>query len=326
VIIASRDIQPDVDVTASVRVRGVTAQWTTRAHELRLVNDDVASPLLLMPPPTRHAFDLLAAHGVTLGRSTLGAPMLGVKCGCNDAFLVDAVGEHGNEVSVERAGRRGTIERELLRPLLRGEAVTAWSIHRTRSAIVWTHSAPGSPLAVLPTAAAHWLSPWKRRLVARSDLRAPRMWWSLFRTEGADASASRVVWSDFGRRPRAAVLAAGDPTVPLNTCYVVRCENSEDALALCALINSPLAAAWLNALAEPARGGWRRYLAWTVSLLPIPKDWSRARARLAPLAERALIGRPPDDDELLAEACAAYRVRRADMEPLLAWCHLPTNS
>jgi hypothetical protein len=122
------------------------------------------------------------------------------------------------------------------------------------------------------------------------------------------------------------MLAAGDPTVPLNTCYVLRCENSEDALALCALINSPLAAAWLNALAEPARGNWRRYLAWTVSLFPIPKDWPRARARLAPLAERALIGRPPDDDELLAEACAAYRVRRADMEPLLAWCHLPTSS
>ena len=105
----------------------------------------------------------------------------------------------------------------------------------------------------------------------------------------------------FGKVPRAAVLPAGDPTVPLNSCYVLSCDDVCDAYALTALLNGPLAAAWLNAIAEPARGGWHRYLAWTVSLLPLPNDWARARSLLAPLTERALGGSAPTNDELLAK-------------------------
>ena len=142
----------------------------------------------------------------------------------------------------------------------------------------------------------------------------------LFRTEAADCSRTRVVWSDFGRAPRAALLAAGDPTVPLNSCYVLACDDRADALALMALLNSPVAAAWLNAVAEPARGGWHRYLAWTVALLPLPGDWTRARTVLAPLAERALLDDVPSDEELILAACSAYRIRREHVAPLLAWC------
>jgi hypothetical protein len=162
------------------------------------------------------------------------------------------------------------------------------------------------------------------QLANRTDLRGSAIWWTLFRTEGADHSRTRVVWSDFGRAPRAAVLPVGDLTVPLNSCYVVSCDDVLDALALTTLLNSPLAAAMLNAIAEPARGGWRRYLAWTVSLLPLPRDWPRARAILAPLAERALLGHAPTSDELLTAACGAYRLRRADIASLIAWCHSQT--
>jgi hypothetical protein len=142
----------------------------------------------------------------------------------------------------------------------------------------------------------------------------------LFRTEAADSTRTRVVWGDFGRAPRAALLAPGDPTVPLNSCYVVACDERVDALALTALLNGPLAAAWLNAIAEPARGGWHRYLAWTVGLMPLPSDWRRARELLAPLAERALLGDVPTQEELLLSSCRAYRIRREDASPLVAWC------
>jgi len=170
-------------------------------------------------------------------------------------------------------------------------------------------------------AAVRWLAPWRRRLAARADLRGTRAWWSLFRTEGATASAPRVVWSDFGRSPRAAVIATGDPTVPLNSCYVLACPDLDDALALAALLNSRLAAAWLNAIAEPARGGWHRYLGWTMSLLPLPSDWARARSILAPLAERAACDSAPTDAELLDAVCRAYRLKHVDVAPLLAWEH-----
>ena len=129
----------------------------------------------------------------------------------------------------------------------------------------------------------------------------------------------RVVWADLGRAPRAVVFRAGDPTVPLNSCYVVPCTTLADAHALAALLNSPLAAAWLNPLAEPARGGYRRYLGWTTALLPVPQRGGEARAILAPLGERAGAGDPPAADELLAAVLRAYRVAFGDVAPLLTW-------
>jgi hypothetical protein len=194
-------------------------------------------------------------------------------------------------------------------------------VRPTTSAIVWTHDAAGAPLDHLPPLTARWLAPWRSRLVARSDLRGARAWWTLFRTEAADGARARVVWSDFGRAPRAAVLPAGDPTVPLNSCYALACDEPDDALALAALLNSALVAAWLGVVAEPARGGWHRYLAWTIALLPLPLDWPRARAMLAPIARRAMLGEPPATQRLLDVACRAYRLKQFEVAPLLAWSH-----
>ena len=324
-VIASRQSASDAGVDVAVRGRSLDVIWRAPTPDIRLVRQDAGSPWLLLPPLVRAAFDCVTAHGVPLAESSIGHATLGVKCGCNDAFMVDALSDDGGMVGVAHQGRRGLVERSMLRPLLRGEAVAAWRIAPSPTAMLWTHAPSGLPLAVLPAGAARWLSPWRRQLTHRTDLRGGTRWWSVFRTEAADASRSRVVWSDFGRVPRAALLPAGDPTVPLNSCYVVHCANPIDALALTTLLNTPIAAAVLNAIAEPARGGWRRYLAWTVGLMPLPRDWTRARDILAPLAERALLGNLPSSDDLLDAACRAYRLRRTDVAPLIAWCHAPTN-
>jgi hypothetical protein len=236
--------------------------------------------------------------------------------------VVEVTGS-GALASVAQGTRRGSVECELVRPLLRGERVVPWRLPPTSSAIVWTHGGDGAPLATLPPHAARWLAPWRGRLASRTDLRGTRRWWSLFRTEAADCRRTRVVWGDFGRVPRAAVIPAGDPTVPLNSCYALACESADDAFALAALLNSVVAAAWLGAIAEPARGGWHRYLAWTVSLLPVPHDWPRARALLAPVARRAAAGEPPSTQALLEQVCSSYRLKPADVAPLLAWSHRP---
>jgi hypothetical protein len=323
VVMVGAGTRAGTTLRVAVRRRSLDVEWSAEPDSIRFDAADPASPWLLLPPDARAAFDRVVARGRPLASSALGRPTLGVKCGCNDAFTVRLLSAERGCAAVAQGERRGAVELELLRPLLRGETVTTWRLRPTESAIVWTHAAHGGPLDALPERAARWLAPWRRRLSARSDLRGARAWWSLFRTEGATASCTRVVWSDFGRRPRAAILAAGDPTVPLNSCYVLPCADPEDALAFAALLNSRLAAAWLDALAEPARGGWHRYLAWTVSLLPIPTDWPRARALLAPLAERAVLGTPPNDTELLDAACRAYHLKHDDVAPLLAWSHRP---
>lgn len=322
VIVAATRVERAVDeMHAVVRRRSLEVTWRAPATSVRFDRADPASPWLLLPPEVRAAFDRVTTRGTPLGASALGRPTLGVKCGCNEAFALDVTGGEDDALIVTRDGRQGTVERALVRPMVRGETVVPWRLRPTSSAILWTHDADGAPLRALPPHAARWLARWRSRLAGRSDLRGNRAWWSLFRTEAADCRRARVVWCDFGRTPRAAVIPAGDPIVPLNSCYVLACDDRRDALAVAALLNSALAAAWLGAIAEPARGGWHRFFAWTVALLPLPHDWPRARSLLAPLAERAFDGEPPGTFELLDAVCLAYRVKQAEVAPLLAWAH-----
>jgi hypothetical protein len=203
--------------------------------------------------------------------------------------------------------------------VVRGEhvSVTAEQVG-DRECIVWTHGEDGRALRELPPAAAAWLAPWRDRLTRRSDARGGAPWWSVFRTDGASPDRARVVWPDLARAPHPRCLAPGDPHVPLNSCYVARFDHGDDARAFAALLASPPVAAWLAALAEPARGGYRRFLAWTVALLPVPADWACARAALGALGPSA------GPDALTRAVLALYGIRAEAVEPLLAWSRAAT--
>lgn len=75
----------------------------------------------------------------------------------------------------------------------------------------------------------------------------------------------------------------------------------------------------VGAVAEPARGGYRRHFAWTMARLPVPDDWARAREILAPLGERALRGDPPGRAELMAAVLSTFRIRPQVVAPLIEW-------
>jgi hypothetical protein len=309
-------------VRAALHRRSNALEWEQPLESLAL-DPSPGAPWLVLPPEVRAGFDRLSAAGIPLARAATGRPLLGTKCGCNEAFIVTprpgwcASDDHAWPVRAN--GRDGEIERALLRPLLRGEHVRAWSSVDAGDAILWTHDDGGEPLRRLPPLAAEWLAPWRRRLAARADARSSERWWALFRTDAANCERPRVVWSDISRVPRALVLPAGDPTVPLNSCYVARASNDDEALAIAALLNSPVAAAWLGVLAEPARGGYRRYLGWTLARFPLPRDWPRAVKLLAPAGHAALSGDAPAPTALLTLAARAYHLRPADLAPLLTW-------
>jgi hypothetical protein len=242
-----------------------------------------------------------------------------VKTGCNDAYIVRVDSFEDQIARVAAGDRIGEIEREMLRPLIRGESIGHWELTGKREYIVWTHCDDGSSRPSLPPLTRRWLSSHLNALVQRTDLRERSRWWSMFRTEGAQLDRPRVIWADIGIRPRAIVIAEGEPVVALNTCYVLRCRKIGDAHTLAAILNGPLAAAWLNAIAEPARGGYRRYLGWTVAMLPLPMRWNRARKILGPLGEQAMDGNVPSDDELLAATLDAYQLSPERVGPLLSW-------
>jgi hypothetical protein len=292
-------------VFISSHAAGEVITWPATIGSLEL-DDSPGSPWILAPPKVRSAFDRLRACGIPLVESSIGRPLLGVKTGCNEAYIVDGCAD---------------IEPWVLRRVIRGDQVNPWRIEPHDSRIIWTHDEHG-PLRSLPPKAHKRLLEWRRRLEKRTDAARAKRWWSLFRVECMADSAARVIWPDIGRRPRAVVLPRDDDSVPLNTCYVARCPDMDDALALAAILNSTIAAAWLSLIAEPARGGYMRFMGWTISLLPLPKDWDRARRLLSPIGCRAGRGAVPDDDELLKAVLEAYDIRRDEIEPLLAWAGL----
>lgn len=307
-VVARRDDAGGHALTVAIHDRAAVREWTIDRGSLPL-DESPGAPWLILSSEARRAFDRLRAAGVPCHASAFGAPRLGVKSGCNAAFLVEVLDSARGIANVRDAdGATGGIELSLLRPALRGDAVRPWKRNPSNEWIIWTHGQDGAPLARLPARAREWLGRRYAALSARSDART-RRWWSLFRVDAADDRAWRVVWADIGTSPRALMLSPGDPTVPLNSCYTVRCSDGVDARALTSLLNAPLVARWLNALAEPARGGYRRYLAWTVGLLPIPRDWQRARSLLADVFAA-------EDAELDAAALEAYGLGPRDVAGL----------
>ncbi|MEO6877631.1 MAG: N-6 DNA methylase, partial [Gemmatimonadaceae bacterium] len=198
----------------AVHRRGAGAfEWSAPGASLPF-DSTSGAPWLLLPPDARRAFDQVRECGDTLASSSFGRPLLGVKCGCNDAFIVTLLSASNGVAEVETSnGRRIQIEQNVLRPLLRGEQLSPWQPRIGHEHIIWTHGVDDAPLTSLPPLAARWLGRWKRRLDARTDSRHRAKWWSLFRTDGAACRTPRVVWGDVGRQPRASVINAGDPTV-----------------------------------------------------------------------------------------------------------------
>lgn len=294
-----------------------TLRWQSRPTDLSL-DGTPGAPWVLLSPEARQAFDRIRAAGTPLASSVFGRPLLGVKTGCNEAFLVSVQSVSGSIATIRSNGRTGTIERCLLRRAIRGENFSALAKTTSLEYVIWPHDAEGRPLATLPPHAGRWFLPYRDQLSQRSDLHRRRQWWSAFRVESATSASPRVVWADMGRRPRAIASPAGDDLIPLNTCYAVRCPSLEDARALATLLSSPLAAAWLDVIAEPARGGYRRFLGWTMSLFPIPRNWDAARQSLAAPGDSA---NASSDEILLTASLAAYGLRHAEVEPLLEWTH-----
>jgi hypothetical protein len=227
-------------------------------------------PWVLLPDADRVARRLRTTFP-TLGDRW--RPQLGVKTGADDVFLVAA----------PCAGTR---------PALRGRDLAAWRCEPRRY-VLWTHGPDGRPLARLPAPLAAQLAPHLDRLRRRADYRrgAP---WQVFRI-GLAGAPHRVVWADLGRRLGAAVPDAD--VVPLNTVYGIATRDATDAVALSALLNSR----WLSALAclvaDPARGGFRRFNARVVRDLPIPAPGAPAWMALAALGRRR-----ESSDDVVADA------------------------
>lgn len=216
-------------------------------------------PWILIPGAERVMRRLRLAFPTVRDRWT---PQLGVKTGADDLFLVDQ----------ERPGTR---------PAVRGRDIGVWQCRPARH-VLWTYGADGMPLPRLSREFSERLSTHEERLRLRADYRGGPPW-QLFRT-ALGFARHRVIWPDLSRR--LAAVVPPPEVVPLNTVYGIATRDSADAAALAALFNS----CWLTALArlvaDPARGGFRRFNARVVGGLPVPSRDSPVWAELTRRGER----------------------------------------
>jgi hypothetical protein len=323
--------EPDHEVSVLIHDRHAERlDFRLPQSQLPLLADDREAPWALAPRDVRAVFDHMRAAGPPLGAHPGRRPCRGVFTGANDLFVGELLeAAPGNShVTVRLAGSEVEIERERLRPVLRGEDLGPWRFSTAR-VLVWTHEDSGDVLPKLPAATAGYLRRHRRFLEQRVDVKPGQPYWILFRAR-PEKWARRVVWRDIAPAPGAVVVprrvsfpGGSTPLVSLNTVYQIAAASDEDAHLLAAVLNSTVARAYLKAIAERASGGYFRFLGWTVALLPFPTDpdaaatgslvklsrRAHANARLARDGRRRL-------DELVARL---YRLEAHELETLRAF-------
>ena len=271
---------------------------------------DAPGPWILLPSKARDALEEFRSAGTPLG--DVAPPMLGVKTGADALYVGRVVDGDASVAVVAFPGRQVSIERTLLRLVLRGRDVRRFRSLPPR-VIVWCHDDDGTPISHLPDHAALYFKQCSRQLRARSDYRRGPVW-TVFRTRCVSEN-HRIVWPDIAQHPRAVALdeTKTPAAVPLNTCYVAATPDRETALATTAVMNSTWAGAFFAASADEARGGYRRINARVARQVPVPES-GPCRVTLAELSKRVHENEGDsneDMDEAVANALSlSKRARR----------------
>ena len=231
-------------------------RWVMPQRELPL-GDDPAYPWLLDPPEPGQALRALWQRHKPMGIFPRLRPRRGVMTGKNEAFVMTPW--QARALLGEQADR-------WFRPVVAGADIDQERL-RAHQVILWPYDAKLNLKAALPLALREHLESWRAPLEQRSDHVANRPLWQLFRVQEG-VQQPKVIWADMGRSLRVGLAHA--EVVPLNTTYYIPFMDEVRAWVMQQVLMSPQARRFCALCAERARGGFRRHLAWVISLLPIP--------------------------------------------------------
>lgn len=135
--------------------------------------------------------------------------------------------------------------------------------------ILWCYDEHGEVLKEIPPEIEGYFEANRTTLEERSDYDPRLPLWQVFRVR-PDTCAPKIVWRDIA--PELEAIEVPARAVPLNTVYYLPTQSEEEATELQRFLNSLPVKAFARAVAERARGGYRRHFAWVVKLIPVPKD------------------------------------------------------
>jgi hypothetical protein len=246
--------------------------------DLPLLPGDARAPWLLAPPDAREALRAMQRAAPPLGDSGRWRIRRGAMTGANDVLIFDSADAAlGGLARVRRTGdaREWVVERDALRPLLRGSDIRAWHFE-SRSHVLWMHD-EASLRYTAPRRAAGYVAAHGDALAATESARAGAP--GALRRLSPDTLLPKVCWHDLARTlhavavpDRVPALGARLSLIPLNTVYFIPVATTEEAMLLAAYLNSTPVRAFARAIAERAKDAAFRFFAWTVACLPMPCD------------------------------------------------------
>lgn len=279
----------------SIGSSGAGSAWSLAEPECRAVISRL-----------REAFPPLS---IALGRM----PVMGVKTGANSTFFLDDVDLAEDGVVLRSSGVR-LPDRAVVR-CVRGRDVRRWlATDSTWMLCPPARRRPDDDAWIERVALALGVAPSAIRL---DYLRAEHL-------------GLKVVWRDLSRGFEAAVLPASTTVagrefavVPNQTVYSIDASRDDEALALCALLNSTVIDALCLDVAERAKDDHFRLLAATVAATPMPsvKAGSREERALAKLATRGQAGEHVDT-ELDALVASLFGIDERELATLARFAFL----
>ncbi|MFQ5704878.1 MAG: Eco57I restriction-modification methylase domain-containing protein [Gemmatimonadales bacterium] len=239
----------------------------TSGHSVEQQSLDSRGPWILVPDKVRDCIEEFRNSGRRLDH--VAPPSLGVKTGADRVLVGTVIELSGRMATVAFGEKHVTLEGALLKSAIRGRDIRAFR-PEPKQVVFWGHDAAGVPLTELPPRASDYTNTVAEQLRSRSDYKSGPIW-AVFRVRAA-LRKNRIVWPDIARRPRAVALDETEwaDAVPLNTCYVAPAPDRSTALALTAILNSSWSMMLCHAMADEARGGYRRINARVVSEIPVP--------------------------------------------------------
>lgn len=269
-----------------------------------------ADPWSLEPPEVQAILDQLQKLP-TLSESLGLQPLLGIKTGLNDAYVIDQrtrdrlVSEHPPAASI-------------IHPVTRGSTVGRWTVHASEYLInlassedktwPWTDAPdPEECFAATYPSVYRWLvtdqqagEARRRRLIARGD--QGKYWWELRRCQYYGLfSEPKLIYTDIAWQPEVGVDQSG--VLLLNTAYFIPGANHWTA----AVLNSPLM--WWYA--------WRTFQHGKDEVL----RWFTTSVANVPYADD-VVGCEPIVEELVRTAGERRAAHRATIEWLRSECNV----
>lgn len=209
------------------------------------------------------------------GKSTLkeiyGAPLYGIKTGCNDAFIID-------RTTRDHLIAEDPKSAELLKPFLEGKDLKRW---HAQSRDLWIIYIPKNKIDIddYPAIKAYML-PFKERLEKRAT---KQEWFELQQAQAAYVSAmlsTKTVWADIAKESRFSIETSG--SFLDCTCFFI--EGDEHWVS--AYLNSNVSWYSLTAKTTIASGGYYRMKKQYIETIPIPAATDEQKTELGNLAEQ----------------------------------------